>query len=133
MLRQRTLKTLIRASGVGLHTGQKVRIALRPALPDTGIVFRRVDLASPVDIPARADLVGETKLSSCLVRDGIKVYTVEHHVIAHGDTVVHEGARAERAAAAHAGAEADQDAEEYELKEQKPTVSCREKRVKGTD
>src|SRR5688572_19651401 len=78
MLRQRTLKTLIRASGVGLHTGQKVRIALRPALPDTGIVFRRIDLAAPVDIPARADLVGETKLSSCLVRDGIKVYTVEH-------------------------------------------------------
>ena len=69
MLRQRTLKTLIRASGVGLHTGQKVRIALRPALPDTGIVFRRIDLAAPVDIPARADLVGETKLSSCLVRD----------------------------------------------------------------
>jgi UDP-3-O-[3-hydroxymyristoyl] N-acetylglucosamine deacetylase len=78
MLRQRTLKTLIRASGVGLHTGQKVRIALRPALPDTGIVFRRIDLASPVDLPARADLVGETRLSSCLVRDGIKVYTVEH-------------------------------------------------------
>src|SRR6185436_19494680 len=78
MLRQRTLKTLIRASGVGLHTGQKVRMTLRPALPDTGIVFRRIDLASPVDVPARADLVGETKLCSCLVRDGVKVYTVEH-------------------------------------------------------
>ncbi len=78
MLRQRTLKSLIRASGVGLHTGQKVRMALRPAPPDTGIVFRRIDLASPVDIPARADLVGETKLCSGLVRGEAKVYTVEH-------------------------------------------------------
>ena len=78
MLRQRTLKSLIRASGVGLHTGQKVRMTLRPAPPDTGIIFRRVDLASPVDISARAELVGETRLSSCLVRDGVKVYTVEH-------------------------------------------------------
>ena len=48
MLRQRTLKSLVSASGVGLHTGQKVRLTLRPAPPDTGIVFRRVDLASPV-------------------------------------------------------------------------------------
>lgn len=78
MLRQRTLKSLIRASGVGLHTGQKVRIALRPAPPDTGIVFRRIDLASPVDVPARAELVGETRLSSCLVLDNAKIYTVEH-------------------------------------------------------
>ena len=78
MLKQRTLKTLIRAKGVGLHTGQKVNIALRPAQPDTGIVFRRVDLASPVDIPARADLVGETRLSSCLVHQDVRVYTVEH-------------------------------------------------------
>jgi UDP-3-O-[3-hydroxymyristoyl] N-acetylglucosamine deacetylase len=78
MLRQRTLKTLVSASGVGLHTGQKVRITLRPAPADTGIVFRRIDLASPLDIPARADLVGETRLSSCLVREGVKIYTVEH-------------------------------------------------------
>lgn len=78
MLKQRTLKTLIRARGVGLHTGQQVNIALRPAQPDTGITFRRVDLAPPVDIPARADLVGETRLSSCLVHQGAKVYTVEH-------------------------------------------------------
>jgi UDP-3-O-[3-hydroxymyristoyl] N-acetylglucosamine deacetylase len=78
MLRQRTLKTLIRASGVGLHTGKKVRIALRPAPADTGVVFRRIDLASPVDIPARADLVGDVKLCSGLVKDGVKVYTVEH-------------------------------------------------------
>jgi len=78
MLRQRTLKSLIKASGVGLHTGQKVRMSLRPAPPDTGIVFRRVDLATPVDIPARADLVGETKLCSGLVRGEVKIYTVEH-------------------------------------------------------
>jgi UDP-3-O-[3-hydroxymyristoyl] N-acetylglucosamine deacetylase len=78
MLKQRTLKTLIHAKGVGLHTGQKVNMTLRPAQPDTGIVFRRVDLASPVDIPARADRVGETRLSSCLVHQDAKVYTVEH-------------------------------------------------------
>jgi len=78
MLRQRTLKSLVSASGVGLHTGQKVRMTLRPAPADTGIVFRRIDLATPVDIPARAELVGETRLSSCLVRDGVKVHTVEH-------------------------------------------------------
>jgi UDP-3-O-[3-hydroxymyristoyl] N-acetylglucosamine deacetylase len=84
MLRQRSLKSAISASGVGLHTGQKVRLTLRPAPPDTGIVFRRVDLASPVDIPARADLVGETRLSSCLVHGGAKVYTVEHLMSALG-------------------------------------------------
>src|SRR3989442_10942285 len=86
MLRQRTLKTLISASGVGLHTGQKVRMSLRPAPPDTGVVFRRIDLASPVDLPARAELVGETRLSSCLVRDGVKIYTVEHLMSALADS-----------------------------------------------
>ena len=84
MLRQRSLKSAVSASGVGLHTGQKVRLTLRPAPPDTGIVFRRVDLASPVDIPARADLVGETRLSSCLIHNGAKVYTVEHLMSALG-------------------------------------------------
>ena len=84
MLRQRTLKTLVSASGVGLHTGQKVRMTLRPAPADTGVVFRRIDLASPVDLPARAELVGETRLSSCLVRDGVKIYTVEHLMSALG-------------------------------------------------
>ena len=84
MLHQRTLKTLIRASGVGLHTGQKVRMTLRPAPPETGVVFRRVDLAAPVAIPARAESVGETRLSSCLVREGAKVYTVEHLMSALG-------------------------------------------------
>src|SRR5437588_12816638 len=78
MLRQRTLKSLIRATGVGLHTGRKVRMALRPAPPDTGIVFRRVDLPSPVDIPARAELVGEARLASTLIKDGVKIHTVEH-------------------------------------------------------
>ncbi len=84
MLRQRTLKSSISASGVGLHTGRKVRMTLRPAPVDAGIVFRRIDLATPVDIPARAELVGETRLSSCLVRDGAKVYTVEHLMSALG-------------------------------------------------
>jgi UDP-3-O-[3-hydroxymyristoyl] N-acetylglucosamine deacetylase len=84
MLRQRSLKSSISASGVGLHTGQKVRLTLRPAPAETGIVFRRIDLARPVDIPARADLVGETRLSSCLVREGVKVYTVEHLMSALG-------------------------------------------------
>jgi UDP-3-O-[3-hydroxymyristoyl] N-acetylglucosamine deacetylase len=78
MLKQRTLKSLIRASGVGLHTGAKVRIALRPAPPDTGIVFRRIDLASPVDIPARAELVGEARLASTLMQGDVKIHTVEH-------------------------------------------------------
>ncbi|MGQ0547048.1 MAG: UDP-3-O-acyl-N-acetylglucosamine deacetylase [Betaproteobacteria bacterium] len=84
MLRQRTLKSLIRAAGVGLHTGQKVRIALRPAPAETGIVFRRVDLASPVDIPARAELVGEARLASTLVKGDVKVHTVEHLMSALG-------------------------------------------------
>ena len=78
MLRQRTLKSLVSATGVGLHTGQKVRMSLRPAQPDTGVVFRRLDLAAPVDIPARADLVGETRLCSCLVSGATKIYTIEH-------------------------------------------------------
>src|ERR1051325_9353780 len=84
MLRQRTLKKLSAAAGVGLHTGQKVRVTLRPAPADTGVVFRRIDLATPVDIPARADLVGETRLSSCLLRDGAKVYPGEHLMSALG-------------------------------------------------
>src|SRR4029078_4413106 len=84
MLKQRTLKSLISASGVGLHTGQKVSMKLRPAPADTGIVFRRIDLASPVDIPARAQLVGTTRVSSCLIKDGGRVSTVEHLMSALG-------------------------------------------------
>ena len=78
MLRQRTLKSLIRATGVGLHTGEKVAMTLRPAQPGTGIVFRRTDLAQPVDLPARADSVTDTRLCSTLERAGVKVATVEH-------------------------------------------------------
>ena len=78
MLRQRTLKNVVRATGVGLHTGHKVYLTLRPAAPDTGIVFCRTDLPQPVEISARATSVGDTRLSSCLERDGVKVATVEH-------------------------------------------------------
>ncbi len=78
MLKQRTLKTVIRASGVGLHGGVKVNMTLRPAAPDTGIVFRRVDLPEPKDIPAKAVLIGDTRMCSCLEVDGVKVGTIEH-------------------------------------------------------
>jgi UDP-3-O-[3-hydroxymyristoyl] N-acetylglucosamine deacetylase len=78
MIRQRTLKNIVRATGVGLHTGQKVYLSLRPAAANTGIVFRRIDLAQPVDIPAAALRVGDTRLSCCLERDGVRVATVEH-------------------------------------------------------
>src|SRR3954471_3351981 len=84
MLRQRTLKSLVSASGVGLHTGRKVRITLRPAPLDSGIVFRRVDLAPPVDLPARAELVGEARLASTLVKGEVKIHTVEHLMSALG-------------------------------------------------
>ena len=78
MLKQRTLKTTIKATGVGLHTGARVEIALRPAAPDTGVVFHRVDLDPPVTIPADASNVGDTRLSSTLKRDGASISTVEH-------------------------------------------------------
>jgi UDP-3-O-[3-hydroxymyristoyl] N-acetylglucosamine deacetylase len=84
MLRQRTLKSLISASGVGLHTGRKVRISLRPAPPDTGVVFRRTDLEPPVDVPGRAELVGEARLASTLVQGEVKIHTVEHLMSALG-------------------------------------------------
>ena len=78
MLRQRTLKTTIRATGVGLHTGEKVYMTLRPAAENSGITFRRIDLDEPVDIPADPMLVGETMLGTTLIKDGVKVATVEH-------------------------------------------------------
>jgi UDP-3-O-[3-hydroxymyristoyl] N-acetylglucosamine deacetylase len=78
VIKQRTLKNIIRATGVGLHTGEKVYLTLRPAAPNTGVVFRRVDLAQPVDIKADPYFVGDTRLSSCLERDGVRVSTVEH-------------------------------------------------------
>ncbi|HKK06092.1 MAG: UDP-3-O-acyl-N-acetylglucosamine deacetylase [Gammaproteobacteria bacterium] len=78
MIKQRTLKNVIRATGVGLHTGEKVYLTLRPAAPDTGIIFRRVDLEPPVEIPATPENVGDTTLSSTLVKDGVRISTVEH-------------------------------------------------------
>ena len=78
MLQQRTLKNVIRATGVGLHSGEKVYLTLRPAAVDTGIVFRRVDLEPAVEIPADAGLVTETMLCTGLSRGAGKVMTVEH-------------------------------------------------------
>jgi UDP-3-O-[3-hydroxymyristoyl] N-acetylglucosamine deacetylase len=78
MLKQRTLKNAIRATGVGLHTGRKVFMTLRPAAINTGIVFRRVDLDPPVDVPADANIVGETMLGTTLIKGDVKVATVEH-------------------------------------------------------
>jgi UDP-3-O-[3-hydroxymyristoyl] N-acetylglucosamine deacetylase len=78
MLNQRTLKNSIRASGVGLHSGKKVLMTLRPALPDTGIVFRRTDLGELVDIPARAEFVGDTMMGTTLQKGDAKISTVEH-------------------------------------------------------
>jgi len=78
MIKQRTLKNVIRATGVGLHTGEKVYLTLRPAAVNSGIVFRRVDLAKPVEIRACPDNVGDTRLSTTLVREGAKISTVEH-------------------------------------------------------
>ncbi len=78
MLAQRTLKTLTQAVGVGLHSGQRVELTLRPAPPDTGIVFRRIDLPEPVDIPVRAESVTDTRLASTISVGQAKVHTVEH-------------------------------------------------------
>ncbi|HLF98310.1 MAG TPA: UDP-3-O-acyl-N-acetylglucosamine deacetylase [Methylococcaceae bacterium] len=78
MIRQRTLKNTIRATGVGLHTGEKVYLTLRPAVPNTGIKFRRVDLDEPVVIDARPENVGDTTLSTTLVNGNARVSTVEH-------------------------------------------------------
>lgn len=78
MIRQRTLKNVIRATGVGLHTGEKVYLTLRPAAVDTGIVFRRVDLPEPVEIKASPENVGDTQLSTTLVKGDVRISTVEH-------------------------------------------------------
>ena len=78
MLKQRTLQSLTKAVGVGLHSGQRVELTLRPAQPDTGIVFRRVDLPQPVDIPIHALAVTDTRLASTISNGGAKVFTVEH-------------------------------------------------------
>lgn len=78
MVKQRTLQKPVRATGIGLHSGQKVYMSLLPAAPNTGIRFRRVDLSPSVEVPARADLIRETTLSSTLVMDEVRVATVEH-------------------------------------------------------
>ncbi|MDZ4162143.1 MAG: UDP-3-O-acyl-N-acetylglucosamine deacetylase [Burkholderiales bacterium] len=78
MLRQTTLKTMTRAMGVGLHSGQRVELTLRPAPPDTGIVFRRVDLPHPVDIAVNASAVTDTRMASTLSKGDVRVLTVEH-------------------------------------------------------
>jgi UDP-3-O-[3-hydroxymyristoyl] N-acetylglucosamine deacetylase len=81
---QRTLKNSVRATGVGLHTGLKVSLTLRPAAANTGIVFRRVDLDEPVEIKANPYAVGDTRLSSCLEKEGVRISTVEHLMSALG-------------------------------------------------
>jgi UDP-3-O-[3-hydroxymyristoyl] N-acetylglucosamine deacetylase len=78
VLKQRTIQSLTKAVGVGLHSGQRVELTLRPAQPETGIVFRRVDLPVPVDIPITATAVTDTRLASTISNGDVKVYTVEH-------------------------------------------------------
>jgi UDP-3-O-[3-hydroxymyristoyl] N-acetylglucosamine deacetylase len=78
LIKQRTLKNSIRATGVGLHTGEKVTLTLRPAPPNTGVIFHRSDLDPPVSIAAAAENVGDTRLSTTLVNGNVRVSTVEH-------------------------------------------------------
>jgi UDP-3-O-[3-hydroxymyristoyl] N-acetylglucosamine deacetylase len=78
MLKQRTIKQLVRTTGVGLHSGTKVELTLRPADPDTGIVFRRVDLDPLVEFPSNAEIVGDTRMASVLIQENARVSTVEH-------------------------------------------------------
>lgn len=78
MIKQRTLKNTIRATGVGLHSGKKVYLTLKPAPIDTGIIFCRADLDPLVEISARAENVGETTLSTTLMKDNVRIDTVEH-------------------------------------------------------
>jgi UDP-3-O-[3-hydroxymyristoyl] N-acetylglucosamine deacetylase len=78
MIRQRTLKNVIKATGITLHGGVRAELTLKPAPPNTGIIFTRIDLNPPVEILARAENVGDTTLSTCLIKDGVRVSTVEH-------------------------------------------------------
>jgi len=78
VIQQRTLKNIIRATGVGLHTGKKIFLTLRPAPVDTGVMFRRVDLDPPLEIKASPENVGDTSLSTTLVSEGVRISTVEH-------------------------------------------------------
>ena len=78
MLKQRTIKSLVKTVGIGLHSGRKVTLSLRPAPADAGIVFTRVDLPEPVEIPVAASAIGDTRLASVLQKNGARVSTVEH-------------------------------------------------------
>jgi UDP-3-O-[3-hydroxymyristoyl] N-acetylglucosamine deacetylase len=78
MLKQRTIKSIVKTVGIGVHSGRKVQLTLRPAGPDTGIVFTRVDLPTPVEIPANTMSIGDTRLASVLQKDGVRVSTIEH-------------------------------------------------------
>src|SRR3990167_2798213 len=78
MIKQRTLKNVVRATGVGVHTGEKVYLTLHPAPPNTGVIFRRTDVHPVVEIPANVRYINDTSLSTCLARDGVRVATVEH-------------------------------------------------------
>ena len=79
MIKQRTIKQAVQATGIGLHKGSKVSMTLRPAAAHTGIVFRRTDLEPYADIPANAELVGDTQLCTCLTNaEGVSISTVEH-------------------------------------------------------
>ena len=78
MIRQRTIKKTVSAVGIGLHSGRKVKLVLRPAAPDTGIVFRRVDVTPPVDMPSRAEAVNDTRLATTLNEGKVIVSTIEH-------------------------------------------------------
>ena len=78
MINQRTLKNVIRATGIGLHTGKKVYLTLRPAPVDTGIIFRRVDLDPVIELPAKPEFVGDTRLSTALHNGDVTISTVEH-------------------------------------------------------
>ncbi|MCC7225478.1 MAG: UDP-3-O-acyl-N-acetylglucosamine deacetylase, partial [Burkholderiaceae bacterium] len=78
MFRQRTIKNLVKTTGVGLHSGRRVELTLRPAAPGTGIVFHRVDLPEVVDLPAIASMVKDTRMASVLQEGSVRVSTVEH-------------------------------------------------------
>ncbi len=78
MVNQRTIKQIVRTTGIGLHSGTKVELTLRPAAPNTGIIFRRLDLPEPLDFPVRPDAVGGTRMATSLENEGNRVSTIEH-------------------------------------------------------
>lgn len=77
-MRQRTIRQVLKATGIGLHSGKRVNMTLRPAAPNTGIVFRRIDLPQPVDFPVNATAIGDTRMASTLEQQGAKISTIEH-------------------------------------------------------